>query len=156
MDISSGDISALVFRRVVRDDLGEFSLDGQMFSVLMELDGKRTLGAIAKMTGQEIGTLRGVISRLLDHKLIEPVEEAISILDEDFFEHLSTQLSLAIGPIADVLIEDAIVDLGLTQDKFPSHRAAELIDILARQIQREEKMAEFTKNMINKIKEKGY
>jgi len=156
MDISSGDISALVFRRVVRDDLGEFSLDGQMFSVLMELDGKRNLGAVARKTGQDMARLRGVISRLLEHKLIEPVEEAISVLDNDFFQHLSSELSLALGPIADVLIEDAISDLGLTRERFPSHRAAELIDLLARQIQREQKMAAFTQSMINKIKEKGY
>jgi hypothetical protein len=156
MDISSGDISALVFRRVVRDDLGEFSLDGQMFSVLMELDGKRNLGAIARKTGQDMARLRGVISRLLEHNLIEPVEAAISTLDNDFFQHLSSELSLALGPIADVLIDDAISDLGLTRDRFPSHRAAELIDLLARQIQREQKMAAFTQSMINKIKEKGY
>jgi hypothetical protein len=156
MDISSGDISALVFRRVVRDDLGEFSLDGQMFSILMELDGRRNLGAIARKTGMDMGRLRGVISRLLEHNLIEPVEEAISVLDNDFFEYLSSELSLALGPIADVLIDDAISDLGLTRDRFPSHRAAELIDLLARQIQREQKMTAFTQSMINKIKEKGY
>lgn len=156
MDISSGDISALVFRRVVRDDLGEFSLDGQMFSVLMELDGKKNLGAIARKTGQDMARLRGVVSRLLEHNLIEPVEAAITVLDDDFFQHLASELSLALGPIADVLIEDAISDLGLTRERFPSHRAAELIDLLARQIQREQKMAAFTQSMINKIKEKGY
>jgi len=39
MDISSGNILALVFRRVVREDIGEFSLDSNMLRVLMELDG---------------------------------------------------------------------------------------------------------------------
>ena len=44
MDVSTGDIPTLVFRRAVRDDLAEFSFDGQMLSVLMELDGKKNLG----------------------------------------------------------------------------------------------------------------
>ena len=42
------------------------------------------------------------------------------MLDEDFFEYLQAQLSLALGPIAEVLIEDALNDLGHQHTQFPS------------------------------------
>ena len=57
MDISSAEISFMVFRRVTRDDAGEFSLDGQMLSVLMELDGQKSVAVVAKNTGLSMGTV---------------------------------------------------------------------------------------------------
>jgi DNA-binding transcriptional ArsR family regulator len=156
MDISSGEISFMVFRRVTRDDAGEFSLDGQMLSVLMELDGKKAVSEVAKNTGLSMGRIRQTISSLLKLKLIEPVEEAISTLDKDFFDYLKSQLALAIGPIAEVIIEDIVIDLGHSLSQFPSYRAAELVDLSSREIQREEKRNSFKQNMVKKIRDKGY
>ncbi|UCF86146.1 MAG: hypothetical protein JSV50_11100 [Desulfobacteraceae bacterium] len=156
MDISSGNILALVFKRVVRKDIGEFSLDSDMLRVLMELDGRQNLGEVAKKTNVNMGVIRKVMPKLLQLKLVQLVESAVSMLDEDFFDYLQAELSLAIGPIAEVLVEDALNDLGHQRTQFPSHRAAELVDLLAREIQREEKMVQFKQNMVNKIREKKY
>ena len=156
MDISSGEISFMVFRRITRDDAGEFSLDGQMLSVLMELDGRKSVSEVAKNSGLSMGLIRQTISRLLQFKLIEPVAEAVSTLDRDFFDYLNDQLSLAIGPLAEIIIEDAVSDLGHELSKFPVHRAAELVDLISREIQREEKRNLFKQKMLSKIREKGY
>ncbi|MBW2412539.1 MAG: hypothetical protein JRF72_22290 [Deltaproteobacteria bacterium] len=156
MDLSSARISTLVFKRLLRDDLGDFSLDQKMLTVFMELDGQKNLGAIARKAGLNMSSMREVISKLLQLKLIEKVEEKILFLDNDFIEHLFGQFSLAVGPIAQVLIEDEIQDLGFTLLQFPTQRVAELVDRLSREIRRDEKKAEFKRSMINKIREKGY
>lgn len=156
MDVTSGDLSALVFKRVPAQNLGEFSLDGRMLSVLMEVDGRQSVGTIAQKLGMTLGTIRPVVSGLLDLKLIEAGEGSLSVLDAEFLDYLKGRLALAVGPIAEVLIEDAAGDLGYTPERFPTHRAAELVDLLARQIRREEKMAEFKQEMVNMIREKGY
>ena len=156
MDVSSGDVSAMVFGRVLRDDLGEFSLDGHMLQVLMELDGKKSLATIAKKMGLNMGAMRGTILKLLQLKLVEPLEDAVSVVDKDFLDFLNAQLALSVGPIAEIIIEDTVNDLGHSMSKFPSHRAAELVDLLSREIQREEKRGIFKKNMVNKIREKDY
>ena len=127
-----------------------------MLHVLMELDGKRNLSEIAKKTKVNMSEIRKVVSKLLKLKLVEPVEVTVPVLDEDFFEYLQAKLSLALGPIAEVIIEDALNDLGHKRSQFPSHRAAELVDLVAREIQREEKTGPFKQDMVNKIKEKGY
>jgi hypothetical protein len=68
-------------------------------------------------------------------------------------DYLKAQLSVATGPIAEVLIEDATEDLGARPSEIPRHQVAELIDILSRQIPREEKRVAFQQAMLEKIKE---
>ncbi len=152
-DIFSGDISKLILKRTVRADVGEVSLDSQMLNVLMELDGKKTLGQVAQSLNMNMKTLRDIASRLYQMRLCEAAAESMPALGRDFFNELSVELSKAMGPIADVVIEDEIADMGETQDRFPAHRAAELVDVLARQILREERKVAFQQSMVKKLRE---
>ena len=156
MVLSSGDISSKVYKRKVRDDVGDFSLDGKTLIVLMELDGKATLGSLAAKTGLSMGSIRELIAKLLKFGLIEKVEKEIIPVDSDFFRNLLDEFALAIGPIASVLIEDEVHDLGYDVKSFPSYLVTELIDRLARDVRREERKAIFIKNMASIIRAKGY
>ena len=156
MDLSSGDISSMIFRRTVNNDLGDFSLDRRTLNIYMQLNGAETLGQLAEKAQQNLAYMRGVISNLLTLGLIEAVQEDIVMLDGGFFRYLINQLSLATGPIASVLIEDEIHNLGYEVDQFPGHRARDLVGRLAAEIRREEKKSVFIKNMVSKIRQKGY
>ena len=156
MDLSSGDISAMIFRRSAATDLGDFSLDRQALNVYMLLNGNHTLGKLAETTGNKLGTIRIVISNLLKLGLIEEVRDDLVLLDGDFFRCLLNELSIATGPIASVLIEDEVYNLGYEVDRFPGSRARELVDRLAAEIMRKEKKTVFLKNMVSKIGQKGY
>ena len=156
MDFSSSELSAMVFKRIVRKDIGEFPLDHQMLSVFMELDGKAPLGAVARKTGLNMSSMREIIARLMKNGLVEKEEQKITTLDREFFEFLMAQLSLAVGPIAQVLIEDEVENLGYELSRFPGHRVTELIERLAQEIRREEKKDVFLKLMAAKIREKNY
>ena len=156
MDFSSSELSAMVFKRVVRQDIGEFALDHQMLSVFMELDGKAPLGAVARKTGLNMSSMREIIARLMQNGLVEKEDQKIIMLDKDFFEYLLAHLSIAVGPIAQVLIEDEVENLGCELSQFPGHRVDELIEKLAQEIRREEKKIVFLKMMAKKIREKNY
>ena len=156
MDFSSSELSAMVFKRVVRQDIGEFALDHQMLSVFMELDGKAPLGAVARKTGLNMSSMREIIARLMQNGLVEKEDQKILMLDKDFFEYLVTHLSLAVGPIAQVLIEDEVENLGYELSQFPGHRVDELVEKLAQEIRRAEKKKVFLKTMAMKIREKNY
>jgi len=156
MAIPSSEIAGAIFKPLLRGDLGEFSLDGRMLQVLLLLDGEKDLATVARELGMKIGTARDVINKLLELRVIERVESASSLLDEDFFGFLRAQLSLATGPIAEVMIEDVFYELGMEPTKIPKHRAAEIVDALSRQIPREDNRIAFQQEMVNKIKEKGY
>ena len=156
MVLSSGDISSKIYRRKVRDDIGDFSLDHQALLIFMELDGKATLGALAGKIGLSMGSIRELISNLLELGLIEKIEKQIIPVDSDFFRYLVEELAQAVGPIASVIIEDEVHDLGHDVKTFPSYLVTELVDILAGEIRREDKKSVFIKNMINIIRSKGY
>jgi hypothetical protein len=152
----TGDISRLVFRQVVKNDGGDISLDGQLLGIFLAMDGKKQLGVIARQAGLQLGEMRRVVSRLVDLELIEPVERQAAFLDQDFLDYLRRQLAEAVGPIADVLVEDQISDAGFQVSQVPVSQAADLVDALAREIRREEKMEVFKINMVKKMREKGY
>ena len=122
----------------------------------MQLNGEETLGKLAEKAGMNLGSLRSLISNLLQLGLIEEVQKDIDMLDGDFLRYLINQLSLATGPIASVLIEDEIHELGYEVDQFPGHRVNELVNRLSKEIRREEKKSIFIQNMVNKIQQKGY
>ena len=152
-DIFTGDISRLVLKRTVRADMGEVSLDSQMLNVLMELDGKKNLGQIAQSLNMNMKTLREITSRIHQLRLCEHAAESMPVLGKAFINELSMELSKAMGPIADVVIEDEIADMGESRERFPAHRAAELVDVLARQILREERKVAFQQSMVKKLRE---
>jgi site-specific recombinase XerC len=127
-----------------------------MLAVFMELDGKAPLGVVARKAGLNMGTMREIIAKLMQNGLVEKVDKETVTLDLDFFDYLVAQLSLAIGPIAQVLIEDEIHKLGHEISQFPGHRVADLIRNLAREIRRKEKKEVFLKMMASKIREKRY
>ena len=156
MDFSSGEISSTVFKRIVRDDIGKYPLDHQMLSVFIELDGKAPLGVVAQKAGLNMSTMREIIAKLMQNGLVEKVDQETVTLDKDFFDYLVAQLSLAVGPIAQVLIEDEIHKLGHELSRFPGQLVAKLVYNLAREIRRKEKKDVFLKMMATKIQEKRY
>ena len=122
----------------------------------MELDGKAPLGVVARKTGLNMSSMREIIARLMQNGLVQKEDQQIVMLDKDFFEYLVAQLSLALGPIAQILIEDEVENLGYELSQFPGHRVDELIEKLAQEIRREEKKKVFLKMMAMKIREKKY
>ena len=124
-----------------------------MLSVLVELDGQKSLASVSKRTGFNLVTVKDVIMKLMELKLVAPVKDAISVLHQDFFEYLNAQLAVAVGPISEILIEESVEDLGYTVKRFPSPRAAELVDLISRHINGEEKKIHFKHTMLEKIRE---
>ena len=153
MDIFSGKFPSLVFKGSIKGDLDEFSLDSQMLKVLMVLDGKKSVASVSKSTHMSMGTLKKVLTRLNNIQLIEKAENSLPVLQEAFFSFLTAHLSKALGPIATFLVEDEIRELGDDPARVPVHRAAELVNMLARQIPRKEKRVAFQQAMAQKIKE---
>ena len=152
MDILSDDITSLVFKRAINVDSGNVSLDGQMLNVLSKLDGRKNLGMISQEIGVNMSAIRPVISKLVKLKLIDAVEDDIPVFDKEFFVFLTDQLSIITGPIAQVMVEDVIRDMAQDSSEIPMNRAAELIEMLSRQIPDEQKRTSFIQTMLERIK----
>ena len=152
----SGDISNMVFRRVIDDHLNEVSLNGRLLSILLDMDGKRNLDAIAKSLQLNLSDLQTAVSRLLDLNLIEQVKDEDAVIDNEFIQFLTLQLAKAIGPLSQLLVEDTIHNAGYSLKKFPAACAGDLVNTLARDIQRSEKRLQFKRNLQSMMRQKGY
>ncbi|MCF8051491.1 MAG: hypothetical protein K9L59_09665 [Desulfobacterales bacterium] len=149
-------LASVVFQRVIREDIGQVSLDTQTLNFFVEVDGKKTAEEIAAKIGVDYDKSRAIAEKLLRLKLIEPLQPSERVVDADFIDYLQRQLSMAIGPIAGVILEDTLADLGHSSDALPVHRAAELVELLAREIQRDEQRIEFKQRLVKMIMQKGY
>ena len=138
MDILHGDISTMVFKTEIKSESSSVSLDINTLRVLTKLDGKQQLALIAQKLGMNMTTIRAAISRLMELKLVQTVEENIPMLDSNFFDFLTDWLSLTIGPIAQIMVADAVREIGHGAPQIPKSRGAELIELLARQISQKE------------------
>ena len=148
----SGDISTLVLKGSVKGNLGEFSLDSHMLQVLMQLDGKKNLGTVAKSLNIELSTMKMVLNKLVELGLVDKPKPAVPGISKEFVDYMVAQLANAMGPIAEVVFEDEIEDFGGDPARIPKNRAAELITRLAKEIPREERRLEFQQAMVARLK----
>ncbi|MBW1997266.1 MAG: hypothetical protein JRJ29_04790, partial [Deltaproteobacteria bacterium] len=151
MALSPSEVAGAVFKPALKGDVGELSLDGMTLKVLLLLDGKKDLAAIAKELGIKLGEIRSVVLRLLELQIVERVETPDSLVEQDFLDSLRAEFSIAVGPIADILIEDALQELGIEPEKIPRRRVSEVVESLSQQIPRDENRIDFEEAMIGKM-----
>lgn len=142
------------YRKVIRKDNNEISLDADMIRLLIAIDENKSLYQIADEVEMEDATLKKNLSKLLQQGLIEPVKKDLPVLDKIFLQALKINLSKTIGPMAVILIEEVALDMELTAPEIPVHQAAELITALSHEIPDEIKRIEFKKSMMDILNKK--
>lgn len=154
MVIGSTGRSDIYYRKVIRAEDGEVSLDTDMIRLLIAVDESKSLYQIADEVDMDNASFRLALSRLLEQGLIEPVPKAVPVLDESFLESLRFHLSRAIGPMAEILIADVMEAMDLDSANIPVNHAAELITQLSLEVPDGENQMQFKKSMLailNKI-----
>ena len=151
MDETSQEFLNMSFRLSIPSTPEEFTVNQEMLKILLEIDESKPLSQVAQDAGVSPSNLKQNITKLLNLSLIEALEKKNTYLDENFFKVLKQALLLAVGPLADLILEDALADMEASISDFPAHMAAGLINILTAEIPREEKRTEFLKVMIPKI-----
>ena len=138
----------MYYRKVIRTDNDEISLDADMIRLLIAIDENKSLNQIAEEVDMSGSEFKSTLSRLLEQGLIEPVQKKLMVLDKSFLEMLRVNLSKAIGPIAEILIEDVAEEMQLEPSAIPINQAAELITQLSLEVPDEESQIQFKKSMI--------
>jgi hypothetical protein len=151
MDPLSEKLSGVIFKRDISQDMGEISIDADMLKVLAEVDGIRDVAAIAKNTGLSIIQLRKVLKQLYQHKLILRVKAEIPRADKSFFDFLETNLADVMGPMARVIIDDVVKEMGENRGFFPINRCEDLVKKIAAKLFVEDKKQVFLHVMEKKI-----
>lgn len=154
MDIGRPDQQQLYYRKVIRRDHNQISLDADMIRLLIAIDENKSLYQIADEVDMRADTLKANLEKLLQQGLIEPVKKDLPVLDKIFLQALKINLSKVIGPMSEILIEEVVSEMELTGPGIPVDQAAELIATLSHEIPDEEKRIEFKKSMMDILNKK--
>lgn len=136
------------YRKVILKDNDAVSLDADMIRLLIAIDENKNLYQIAEEVDMGTATFKKALSKLLDQGLIEPLQKDIPVLDQSFIQSLRINLSRAIGPMAEILIEDMAAEMEMDPTAIPVNQAAELIAHLSLEIPDEENQMQFKKSML--------
>ena len=140
------------FRKVILKDNDAVSLDADMIRLLIAIDENKTLYQIAEEVGMGTAPFKNALSKLLDQGLIEPVQKDIQVLDQSFIQTLRINLSRAIGPMAEILIEDMAAEMEIDPAAIPVNQAAELIAHLSLEVPDEENQIQYKKSKLAILK----
>jgi hypothetical protein len=145
-------ISEMVFERTIGKSSDDFILDAQMLRILEQLDGQSTVAQIAGRLGLSSIDLKPSLAKMYKQKLIRPVAPAVHPLPAVFFAELESVLGAAIGPIAGLVVEDCIHQLGAHRHRFPSTKTPQLVQLIATKITDPSARRRFIQQMTFKLK----
>lgn len=150
MDNKPVDFSSSIFRRTVSSLNGQIAMSGKMLDLLIMLDGRATVREVAQKMNISLTDIRPLLSKLVAYGV---VEEAVESIPPQFFGYMVAYLSRIAGPMAQVMVEDAVMDIGGSSSQVPKSRTGELIEMLARQIPNQKQKTAFIKEMLKKLQE---
>ncbi len=154
MDIGRPAQPKIFYRKKIPRDDDRIALDAEMMRLLIAIDENKSLSQIAAEVGMQPQTLKQNLAKLIQLGLVEPVRKGLPVLDKIFLQALNINLSKAIGPMADFLIEEIISELDVSTSGIPVHQAAEMITSLSHEIPDAEKRIEFKKAMMEILNKK--
>lgn len=152
----------LVFRLSAQRAPDEVTLKHDEWSVLSEIDGSKTAGEISDASGMgEYDTAR-IIYRLFAAGLVEVATEpklkskTKRTIDPGFFDFLGEKLGRIIGPVASVILEEEIRNIGEEREDFPMDKASILVEKLSGEIADDNQRIEFQKTVLEALRSKGH
>lgn len=143
------EIANMIFKRVEGKELSVFNNDIQMFNIIMAMDGRRSVGTIARENYYEVEFLSEKVKQLVQMEVLELVEEVggQAAMNLEVIKYLQAKLTKLIGPIAGKLIKEAAAKMGHDITSFPSGKFNELLDRVSLFIQNRGEAIDFKRSM---------
>ncbi|MCI0513216.1 DUF4388 domain-containing protein [candidate division KSB1 bacterium] len=140
----------------LRSSMEKINLESEEWQILAYVNGSRNITEIVELTAKDEFTIAKILYQLYTKGLVEKIEKPVkpgaAVINEAFFTKIETELTKAIGPMAAILIEEAIMDLGETRSAFPNEKIAVLVEKVSNEITDSDKMLQFSKTMIESLK----
>ena len=145
-----------IFRLSAAGTGGEVRLSKQEWNILAHVNGSRTVAEIARRLHMNDLEVTETLFRLSSAGLVEVCERAEGAaqppVDATTLGQIRTAFARSMGPLALLLLEEAIEGLGESAETFPRSRLTALIETLAEQIPDEAKRLQFQQAMLDLLK----
>jgi hypothetical protein len=149
-------LSRVVFALSSKELSGEVTLTPVSWRVLVQCDGTRSVGEIARSLGMGEAEAAQVADDLYRHGLLQVAPGSVTpprpTVNGSFFDQLTTELARAIGPLAALTLEDEIAALDEIPEGFPRERIPELVERLSQTIQDDTRRLRFQQVMLAAIR----
>jgi len=150
-----------VFRLSLQKSPENKNINADQWNVLALCNGTRTISDIAEsLSGDEFKTSK-IIFQLVQLALLEKAGDQKPAKKKpvlgNFFPTVETELKKVIGPIAPLIIDDKLSDLGETKDSLGQEQAFSFIEALSEEISNDSKKKEFLRIMTDflSVEKKG-
>jgi hypothetical protein len=147
----------VVFRLAGRRGSDEINLKPAEWNILTQVDAMRSVGEISNALNLDEFGVGKILYGLYSAGLLEVVERPKpppeKALGRDFFKKVDEELARALGPIASVIVDDQILELGEERDSFPKGKAAELVEAVSFEIADEGKRIRFQRSMLEILRD---
>ncbi len=138
---STLNIDSVLKAREVSESDQTLRVGVKAMQLLMLLDGETSLQDLANKLEQNPDTLLGLARELSAAGVVEETGERI--VGRETLDELTDAVVDAMGPIAEILVEDMIEDLGYTWDSLPQQALPTLTDRLQARISNDEWREQF-------------
>ena len=149
--LDSPGLSQIYFKKTIRKNMEEITLDAEMIRLLMAIDENKNISQVARAAEMNLSQVRDVLAKLLKLELVVPVKKDVTYLEQSFINFLKTKLSESVGPMGEILIEDILDEMGLQIDRIPVNAAPDFVRNIAREIPQEENRTLFEDVILSRI-----
>ncbi|MBN2090586.1 DUF4388 domain-containing protein [candidate division KSB1 bacterium] len=142
----------LIFSLSSGGSMGVVNLQPEEWQVLAHVNGNRTIMEIVDETGKDEFEIARILFRLHSAGLLQKTGKQAkavhAVIDVSFFKKIEKELTNVIGPLAPVIIDEAIELLGETRSNFPQNKIAALVENVSQEIQDETRRLKFSQIML--------
>lgn len=124
------------------------------WAVVSQLDGQKTVGQIAENLALSRTEIEEIFRKLSSQNLLVLVNRSgeDSLVSPEFFKILNHEMTLMLGPVAGIILEDVLEMMRMNRDNFEVQNLPVLIELLTNQIDDPVKQVEFQKNIYNRVR----
>lgn len=124
------------------------------WAVVSQLDGQKTVGQIAENLALSRTEIEEIFRKLSSQNLLVLVNRSgeDSLVSPEFFKILNHEMTLLLGPVAGIILEDVLEMMRVNRDNFEVRNLPVLIELLTNQIDDPVKQVEFQKNIYNRVR----
>jgi len=147
----------VVFRLAGHRGSNDINLKPAEWNILTQVDAMRSVGEISNALNLDEFGVAKILYGLYSAGLLEVVERPKpppeKAVGREFFKKVDEELAKALGPIASVIVDDQIAEVGEERDSFPKNKAAELVEAVSSEIADEGKRIRFQRSMLEILRD---
>ncbi len=147
----------VVFRLAGHKGSDDINLRSAEWNILTQVNAMRSAGEISVALDLDEFDVAKTLYELYSAGLLEVVEKPKpppeKMMGREFFKKVDGELAKVLGPIASVIVDDQIAEMGEQRDAFPQNKAAELVEAVSSEIADEGKRIRFQRSMLEVLRD---